>query len=108
MLFRSAVLTVDDCVRRVVESVLANGGRVFVTADHGNAEKMLDADGSPFTAHTTNKVPFILVDEQLRDSVTLKEGALCDIAPTMLHVMGLPIPAEMTGKVLISNRKRRT
>ena len=100
-----AVLTVDDCVRRVVECVLANGGRVFVTADHGNAEKMLDADGSPFTAHTTNKVPFILVDEQLRGSVTLKEGALCDIAPTMLYTMGLPIPAEMTGKNLICKKK---
>ena len=99
-----AVLTVDDCVRRVVECVLKNGGRVFVTADHGNAEKMLDVDGSPFTAHTTNKVPFILVDEQLRGSVTLTEGALCDIAPTMLHVMGLPIPAEMTGKVLVHKK----
>ena len=99
-----AVSTVDECVRRVVECVLVNGGRVFVTADHGNAEKMLDTDGSPFTAHTTNKVPFILVDEQLRDSVTLNEGALCDIAPTMLYVMGLPIPEEMTGKVLIEKK----
>ncbi|MCH5156732.1 MAG: 2,3-bisphosphoglycerate-independent phosphoglycerate mutase [Clostridiales bacterium] len=100
-----AVATVDECVRRVVECILTNGGRVFVTADHGNAEKMLDEDGSPFTAHTTNKVPFILVDNQLRDKVTLKDGALCDIAPTMLYTMGLKIPAEMTGKVLIEEVK---
>ena len=99
-----AVATVDDCVRRVVECILANGGRVFVTADHGNAEKMLDADGSPFTAHTTNKVPFILVDQQLRNKVTLEEGKLCDIAPTMLYAMGLDIPTEMTGKVLIRDK----
>lgn len=96
-----AVATVDDCVRRVVECILTNGGRVFVTADHGNAEKMIDVDGSPFTAHTTNKVPFILVDKDLRDKVTLVDGALCDIAPTMLYTMELDIPAEMTGKVLI-------
>ena len=100
-----AVATVDECVRRVVECIITNGGRVFVTADHGNAEKMLDIDGSPFTAHTTNKVPFILVDNQLRGKVTLVKGALCDIAPTMLHTMGLKVPAEMTGKVLI--RKKR-
>lgn len=95
-----AVATVDECVRRVVECILANGGRVFVTADHGNAEKMLAADGSPFTAHTTNKVPFIMVDGHLRNK-TMHQGALCDIAPTMLTVMGLEIPAEMTGKSLI-------
>ena len=99
-----AVATVDDCVRRVVERVLQNGGRAFVTADHGNAEKMLADDGSPFTAHTTNKVPFIMVDEQLRDSVTLEEGSLCDIAPTMLYSMGMQIPSEMTGKSLIKNK----
>ncbi len=102
-----AVLTVDECVRRVVESVLANGGRVFVTADHGNAEKMLADDGTPFTAHTTNKVPFILVDEQLRGKVQLVPGALCDIAPTMLYTMGLPIPEEMTGKVLVKRIRHR-
>lgn len=95
-----AVATVDECVRKVVECILANGGRVFVTADHGNAEKMLAADGSPFTAHTTNKVPFIMVDGHLRNK-TMHQGALCDIAPTMLTVMGLEIPREMTGKSLI-------
>ena len=102
-----AVATVDECVRRVVECIITNGGRVFVTADHGNAEKMLDDDGSPFTAHTTNKVPFILVDNQLRDKVTLSRGALCDIAPTMLYTMGLKVPAEMTGKVLIRNKRKK-
>ena len=76
-----------------------------MTADHGNAEKMLDENGAPFTAHTTNKVPFILVDEELRDKVSLSEGALCDIAPTLLYVMGEEIPAEMTGKVLISHKR---
>ena len=95
-----AVATVDDCVRRVVECILQNGGRAFVTADHGNAEKMLAEDGSPFTAHTTNKVPFIMVDEELR-SKTLHSGALCDIAPTMLTVMGLDVPEAMTGKSLV-------
>ncbi len=100
-----AVATVDNCVRRLVESILSHGGRAFVTADHGNAEKMLDENGAPFTAHTTNKVPFILVDEELRDKVSLSEGALCDIAPTLLYVMGEEIPAEMTGKVLISHKR---
>ncbi len=96
-----AVHTVDECVRQVVECILRNGGRVLLTADHGNAETMIAEDGSPFTAHTTNKVPFVLVDEALRDSVTLQEGALCDIAPTMLATMGLDIPEEMTGKNLV-------
>lgn len=100
-----AVKTVDDCVRRLVECILQNGGRVFVTADHGNAEKMLADDGTPFTAHTTNKVPFILVDGKLRGKVSLSDGALCDIAPTMLSVMGLPVPSEMTGKVLVEGNE---
>ena len=99
-----AVATVDDCVRRVVESILQQGGRAFVTADHGNAEQMYAEDGSPFTAHTTNPVPFILVDEQLKNTVKLNSGALCDIAPTMLSVMGMEIPKEMTGKVLVENK----
>ena len=77
---------------------------MFVTADHGNAEKMLDENGKPFTAHTTNKVPFIMVDEAARGNVTLHPGALCDIAPTMLYSMGMEIPAEMTGKPLIDEK----
>ena len=65
---------------------------------------MYAEDGSPFTAHTTNPVPFILVDEQLKNTVKLNSGALCDIAPTMLSVMGMEIPKEMTGKVLVENK----
>ena len=83
---------------------MTNGGRVFVTADHGNAEKLLE-DGKPFTAHTTNKVPFILVDSSLQNKVTLKDGALCDIAPTLLYSMGLEQPAEMTGQNLIVEKE---
>ena len=98
---KKAVAKVDDCVRRVVECVLQHEGRLFVTADHGNAEKMISPDGTPFTAHTTNRVPFILVDEQLRNNAIMVAGALCDMAPTMLYTMGMEIPEEMTGQVLI-------
>lgn len=96
-----AVATVDECVRQIVESVLSAGGRVFVTADHGNAEKMIDEKGNVFTAHTNNEVPFILVDQKLAGKVSLESGALCDIAPTMLYSMGVEVPFEMTGKNLI-------
>ena len=93
-----AVEAVDECVGRVVEAVSKNGGVSLVTADHGNADKMEEPDGSPFTAHTTNKVPFIVsgFNCKLRDG-----GMLADIAPTMLEIMGLEVPAEMTGKSLI-------
>jgi 2,3-bisphosphoglycerate-independent phosphoglycerate mutase len=89
-----AVETVDACVGRTVEAVIKQGGVCFITADHGNADKMKEPDGSPFTAHTTNPVPFIVVgyDCKLREG-----GKLADIAPTMLKVMGLPVPQEMTG-----------
>ena len=93
-----AVATVDECVGRVVEATLKMGGIAMVTADHGNAEQMLEADGSPMTAHTTNPVPFILcgAGTELR-----KDGRLADIAPTILDVMGLACPEEMDGKTLI-------
>ena len=93
-----AVETVDTCVGRVVDAVAQMGGAVLITADHGNADKMYEPDGSPFTAHTTNPVPFIVVGYpcELRDS-----GRLCDIAPTMLKIMGLPQPKEMTGESII-------
>ncbi len=93
-----AVETVDECVGRVVDATLKMGGIAMVTADHGNAEQMLQADGSPMTAHTTNLVPFILcgAGTELR-----KGGRLADIAPTILDVMGLEKPAEMTGETLI-------
>lgn len=93
-----AVEAVDTCVGRVVEAIKKMGGVALITADHGNADKMVDADGSPFTAHTTNPVPFCVVgyDCQLREG-----GRLADIAPTMLQIMGLEQPEEMDGVSLI-------
>jgi 2,3-bisphosphoglycerate-independent phosphoglycerate mutase len=97
-----AVETVDMCVGRVVEAVLDRGGRVFVTADHGNADQMTDPDtGGPFTAHTTNPVPFIVCDKALANVKLRQNGCLADIAPTMLDSMGLSVPADMTGRSLI-------
>ncbi|MBQ8974773.1 MAG: alkaline phosphatase family protein, partial [Oscillospiraceae bacterium] len=97
----SAVETVDECVGRVVDAVLATGGTALVTADHGNAEVMVDTDGvTPHTAHTTNLVPFITAGRHVR---LRNGGRLCDIAPTMLQLMGIPQPAEMTGVSLIEN-----
>ena len=97
-----ACLTVDRCAEQIVARVLEKGGTVMVTADHGNAEKMLDENGQAYTAHTTNPVPFILVDDSRRD-VRLHEGILADIAPTILTVMGLDQPPEMTGRSLIES-----
>ena len=98
-----AVKTVDACVDRVVKAVLATGGQVLITADHGNADMMIDpTTGEPFTAHTTNKVPFILVDPNRKDAKLREGGRLADLAPTMLELMGLPKPAEMTGESLIA------
>ena len=93
-----AVETVDECVGRVVEATLRMGGIAMITADHGNAEQMLQADGrSPMTAHTTNVVPFLLCGA----GTELREGRLADIAPTILDVMGLEKPEEMDGQTLI-------
>ena len=93
-----AVEAVDDCVGQVVSAILEMGGTAIITADHGNADKMIDEDGEPFTAHTTNPVPFCVIgyDCELRTG-----GVLADIAPTMLRIMGLPQPEEMTGKSII-------
>ena len=93
-----AVETVDSCVGTLAEAVQEMDGVLFVTADHGNADKMLDESGEPFTAHTTNPVPFIVVNYpcEVREG-----GKLCDIAPTMLKVMGLAQPQEMTGESII-------
>jgi len=97
---RKAVRAVDFCMGRVVEAVKKAGGISLVTADHGNAEKMIDADGGPFTAHTTFPVPLILVDDNFKGR--LREGGiLADIAPTMLEYLGLPKPKAMTGKSLL-------
>ena len=95
-----AVEAVDTCAGKVIDAVLAKGGAVLLTADHGNADKMYDGDKEhPFTAHTTNPVPFLVAG--LGD-VTLREGGvLADIAPTMLQLLELPQPAEMTGKSLL-------
>ena len=93
-----AVEAVDDCVGQVVDAILEMGGTAIITADHGNADKMIDDDGSPFTAHTTNPVPFCVIgyDCKLREG-----GVLADIAPTMLKIMGLAQPEEMSGKSII-------
>lgn len=97
-----AVKAVDACVKQVVETILSIGGTVLLTADHGNAEKMIADDGTPHTAHTTNPVPLILIDDAYR-GVTLHEGILADIVPTLFEVMHLEQPAEMTGKSLINH-----
>ena len=94
-----AVETVDACVEKVVTAGLANGYSIFLTADHGNADFMINEDGSPNTAHTTNLVPFFIIDKEWKGN--MEAGKLGDLAPTILTMMGLPIPKEMTGKVLI-------
>lgn len=93
-----AVEAVDDCVGKVVDAIREMGGVALITADHGNADKMVDTDGEPFTAHTTNPVPFCVIgyDCELKDG-----GRLADIAPTMLQILGLPQPEEMDGTSLI-------
>ncbi len=96
-----AVHTVDNCVQKVVDKILSMGGSALLTADHGNADRMLDTDGSPFTAHTTNPVPVVLISEKLKHVKLRTGGILADLAPTLLEMMGLPIPPEMTGKSLI-------
>jgi 2,3-bisphosphoglycerate-independent phosphoglycerate mutase len=95
---KAAVEAVDICVGRVIDAIERMHGTAIITADHGNAEKMYEEDGSPFTAHTTNPVPFCVVGYpcKLREN-----GKLADIAPTMLKILGLPQPAEMTGESII-------
>ncbi len=94
-----AVETVDACIGRFVEAAKKMGVEVCIIADHGNAERMVDHEtNEPFTAHTTNPVPFICVSDRVK---TAHDGALCDIAPTLLTLAGLDIPAEMTGKPLV-------
>ena len=95
---KKAVETVDECVSRIVPLALANGYSVFLTADHGNADYMMNEDGSPNTAHTLNPVPLFLISEDYKGSLT--PGKLGDIAPTILHYMGIPVPADMTGNIL--------
>jgi 2,3-bisphosphoglycerate-independent phosphoglycerate mutase len=94
-----AVETVDECVGKVVTAGLENGYTIFLTADHGNSDYMINEDGSPNTAHTLNPVPFFIIDSEWKGKI--KPGKLGDIAPTILTMMQLPIPKEMTGEVLI-------
>ena len=97
-----AVHAVDECLHTVVTAILKTGGRCIVTADHGNCELMWDeTQNAPFTAHTTLPVPCILVDDTRKDVTLRKGGRLCDLAPTLLTLMGLPVPQEMTGKSLV-------
>jgi 2,3-bisphosphoglycerate-independent phosphoglycerate mutase len=94
-----AVEAVDTCVGKMVDKILEKGGKAIITADHGNADCLVDPETKePFTAHTTNPVPMIVIGE---GDVKLKEGKLCDLCPTMLDMMGIEKPAEMTGESLI-------
>ena len=97
----AAVETVDACVGRVLEAVAQVGGTALVTADHGNAERMLDDGGSPFTAHTTGPVRLIFCPPGGAGTANVCDGILADVAPTILHLMRLPQPEEMTGRTLI-------
>ena len=94
-----AVETVDKCVSQVITTGLENGYTTFLTADHGNSDYMINEDGTPNTAHTMNPVPFFIIDKEWKGKI--KPGKLGDIAPTILTMMQLPIPKEMTGEVLI-------
>ena len=94
-----AVETIDECVGKVIEAINEVEGVALITADHGNCEQMIDyKTGEPFTSHTTNPVPLVLVG---MDDVKLKDGKLADLAPTMLDIMNLAKPEEMTGESLI-------
>ena len=96
----TAIEKVDECVGRIKDAIIENDGVLFICADHGNAEKMLDNyTGKSVTAHTTNDVPFILVNDG--DAKLREGGSLCDIAPTILEILDIEKPAEMTGESLI-------
>jgi 2,3-bisphosphoglycerate-independent phosphoglycerate mutase len=95
------VETVDACLGEIEKAVRARGGAMLITADHGNAEQMIDpVTGGPHTAHTTNPVPFIVVSENANQFTLKPNGSLCDISPTILGMLDLPEPKEMTGKDL--------
>ena len=93
-----AVETVDECLGKIVDLILEKGGKAIITADHGNADEVVTLEGQPMTAHTTNPVPVIITE----NGATLREdGILGDLAPTMLDLLGVEKPAEMTGTTLI-------
>ena len=97
-----AVWAVDQCVREVIEAAKANDYEAIIIADHGNADNAINPDGTPNTAHSLNPVPFIYVTDN--NSATVKDGRLADVAPSILHIMGLEQPADMTGENLISDK----
>ena len=99
----SAIDTIDHCIGRIMVSARAHDTVVVITADHGNCEMMLDENGGPHTAHTTNPVPFIVADERQRGRALKSDGRLCDVAPTVLALMGLPPPKEMEGRSLLGS-----
>ncbi|MFW5986476.1 MAG: alkaline phosphatase family protein, partial [Halanaerobiales bacterium] len=96
-----AVETVDKCLGKLIPAILKRDGQILLTADHGNSEKMTDAEGEPFTAHTTSPVPLIYIGGA--EGIKMKEGKLADIAPTMLTLLDIDIPAEMSGEVLLAD-----
>jgi 2,3-bisphosphoglycerate-independent phosphoglycerate mutase len=97
----SAVEYVDKCVGKVMDAVLSTGAQMFLCADHGNSDKMIDFEANePFTAHSTNPVPFVIVNCNVAKGIA-EGGKLCDIAPTLLDMMGIEKPKEMTGKSLL-------
>ncbi|MEG2847004.1 MAG: alkaline phosphatase family protein, partial [Acinetobacter sp.] len=99
-----AVVAVDACVKETVEAAKANGYEVIIIADHGNADNAVNEDGSVNTAHSLNPVPCVYVTEN--KEAKIENGILADVAPTILHIMGMNAPKEMTGKVLIDDSNR--
>jgi len=95
-----SVEILDECVQRLSDAVLAAGGILAITADHGNAEEKIDKDGNPLTAHTTNPVPLLLIAKDVAGE--LRAGRLGDVAPTLLRLMDLPIPEAMSGENLFT------
>ena len=95
-----AIEAVDKCVGKIAEAILESDGQILLTADHGNADDMINEDGSPITAHSLNPVPLVHISNMPVSSFK-DDGKLCDIAPTMLKLMGIPVPPEMTGKPLV-------
>ncbi|MHC1779906.1 MAG: 2,3-bisphosphoglycerate-independent phosphoglycerate mutase [Bacteroidales bacterium] len=95
---KKAIKIVDECVAQIVEVAKERGYSIIITADHGNADNAVNNDGSPNTAHSLNPVPFVVIDSNVKD---VKDGKLADIAPTILKIMGIPAPAEMTGEPLV-------
>ena len=97
-----AVEAVDKCIEIIKNSIKETNGALLITADHGNAEQMLSSNGEPQTSHTQNPVPFVLVTEKKLKLPVVENGSLCDIAPTVLDLLGLDPPKEMTGETLIT------